>query len=454
MNKKRIRKLNENQVQEGEILYWMSRDQRIMDNWALIYAYNLAMELNRQFKVVFTLDFSYPMANFRSFSFMIDGLRQLQNNLYQLNIPFILLIGKPTNTLMQYCSENAVGAIINDFDPLKVKQIWKKHIAANINSAFDEVDAHNIVPAFYVSDKQEFAAYTLRPKLRKFINEFLDEFPKIDYYHFNKEFEKIDNFRNIDQYLKKVEYIEPVNFKSGENAAFECLDNFVKNKLQNYTQYRNDPSLDYQSNLSPYLHFGQISAQRIVKEILSLDNSGRFSNAFIEEIFVRRELSDNFCFYNQDYDKFEGFPLWAKDTLNKHRNDKRQYIYSITDFENAQTHDVYWNAAQIEMVRSGKMHGYMRMYWCKKILEWTPSPEEALQIAIYLNDKYSIDGRDPNGYTGIAWSIGGVHDRPWAERQIFGKIRYMNDKGLERKFNMQSYVEKWLPLANKPLFSN
>lgn len=454
MNKKRVRKLNEKEFQEGDIIYWMSRDQRVKDNWALIYAYNLARDLKSKLKVVFTLDFSYPLANYRSFSFMIDGLRQVQNDLYKLNIPFIMLLGNPLDTMQKYISENDIAAIIDDFDPLKVKQLWKKQIAEKINVPFYEVDTHNIVPAFYVTDKQEFAAYTLRPKLHKLMSEFLEEFPKLDYYELNGNIEKIDNFSHIDYYLKKVEYLEPVQFRSGEKAAFECLDHFIKNKIHNYSKFRNNPSLDYQSNLSPYLHFGQISSQRVVSEIISLDNSEKFATEFIEEIFIRRELSDNFCLYNQHYDKFDGFPTWAKETLNKHRNDRRQFIYSLTEFENAQTHDQYWNAAQTEMVRSGKMHGYMRMYWCKKILEWTTSPEEALQIAIFLNDKYSIDGRDPNGYTGIAWSIGGVHDRPWAERPIFGKIRYMNDKGLVRKFNMQPYVAKWLSTSNKPLFSN
>lgn len=454
MNENRVRKLNKKPVKEGEVIYWMSRDQRVQDNWALICAYNIAKEYGRRLKVVFTLDFSYPMANYRSLSFLIDGLRIVQNDLYTLNINFELLIGNPIDNLKDYFRKNKIGVIVNDFDPLKVKKQWKKEISSYIDCAFYEVDAHNIVPAFYVSDKQEFAAYTIRPKLHKLMKEFLDEFPKIDYFTINEEFEKKDYFANIDEYLKKINYVEPVRFKPGEKAAFECFKNFTEKKIEKYGELRNDPSMNYQSNLSPYLHFGQISAQRIVREIISMDNSEKFAAEFIEELFVRRELSDNFCFYNENYDNFDGFPQWAKDTLNQHRNDKRDYIYTLEQFENAQTHDKYWNAAQIEMVKSGKMHGYMRMYWCKKILEWTSTPEEALEIAIYLNDKYSIDGRDPNGYTGIAWSIGGVHDRPWSERPVFGKIRYMNDKGLERKFNMEPYLKQWLPNFNKSLFSN
>jgi deoxyribodipyrimidine photo-lyase len=164
--------------------------------------------------------------------------------------------------------------------------------------------------------------------------------------------------------------------------------------------------------------------------------------AFLEELIVRRELSDNFCFYNPDYDSFNGFHSWAKKTHSIHRDDKRQFTYNLEEFEFSETHDPLWNAAQMEMVKTGKMHGFMRMYWAKKILEWTSSPEEAMQTAIYLNDKYSIDGRDPNGYTGIAWSIGGVHDRAWGEREVFGKIRYMNYNGCKRKFDVEKYIKQ------------
>jgi len=204
---------------------------------------------------------------------------------------------------------------------------------------------------------------------------------------------------------------------------------------------RNDPVADGQSNLSPYLHFGQISAQRVALEVenASVDKASR--DTFLEELIVRRELADNFCFYTPQYDKFEGFPAWARKTLNAHRKDRRAYSYTLQQFEYAKTHDELWNAAQTEMVKRGKMHGYMRMYWAKKILEWTGSPEKAMETAIYLNDLYGLDGRDPNGYTGIAWSIGGVHDRAWNERPIFGKIRYMSYNGCKSKFDVKRYIQ-------------
>ena len=218
---------------------------------------------------------------------------------------------------------------------------------------------------------------------------------------------------------------------------------FLQNRLPTYDEQRNDPTLDGQSNLSPYLHFGQLSAQRVALETSKASANKKAKEAFLEELIVRRELSDNFCFYNENYDNFKGFPDWAKKTHEIHRKDRREYLYSREEFEQATTHDDLWNAAQIEMIERGKMHGYMRMYWAKKIFEWTASPEEALDIAIYLNDKYELDGRDPNGYTGIAWSIGGVHDRAWFERPVFGKIRYMNYNGCKSKFNVRAYIDKY-----------
>ncbi len=243
-------------------------------------------------------------------------------------------------------------------------------------------------------------------------------------------------------------------------AAKETLKHFLSSKLVNYDTSRNDFTVDGQSNLSPYISHGNISRRRIILELLKKANltienafdpvmngsNGKLGSvaAFIEECVVRAELCDNFCYYNNQYDKVVGFPLWAKETLNKARTDERNYLYTLTEFEEAKTHDDIWNAAQMQMVKSGKMHGYMRMYWAKKILEWTATPEEAIEVAVYLNDTYELDGRDSNGYVGCAWSIGGVHDRPWFGRPIFGTVRYMATSGVEKKGDINLYKRKWL----------
>jgi deoxyribodipyrimidine photo-lyase len=232
-------------------------------------------------------------------------------------------------------------------------------------------------------------------------------------------------------------------FIPGSRSALRQLQQFLKEKMDFYDNQRNDPNANAQSNLSPFLHFGQISAQRIALEVQKASIAKDKKAAFLEEVVIRRELSDNFCWYNLNYDQFAGFPSWAQQTLNQHRKDQREYRYSLEEFEKAQTHDQLWNAAQKEMVYTGKMHGYMRMYWAKKILEWSETPEIALQSTIYLNDRYELDGRDPNGYAGIAWSIGGVHDRAWGERPVFGKIRYMSYRGSRSKFDVDQYISQY-----------
>jgi deoxyribodipyrimidine photo-lyase len=212
----------------------------------------------------------------------------------------------------------------------------------------------------------------------------------------------------------------------------------MKERCYYYGQKGSDPGAHMVSDLSPYIHFGQISPVYIAREVIRCNKAGK--DAFLEELIVRRELSINYVYYNDFYAGYEALPAWARETLSAHKGDKRPYLYDLQSLERAETHDPYWNAAQAEMVRRGKMHGYMRMYWGKKILEWSPSPREAFSRALYLNNKYELDGRDPNGFAGVAWCFG-KHDRAWPERPVFGKVRYMNAAGLERKFNMAAYVK-------------
>jgi len=228
--------------------------------------------------------------------------------------------------------------------------------------------------------------------------------------------------------------------RGGSEEAEKHLEVFLRERLDDYASRRNDPTQDGTSNLSAYLHFGQISPVAVAVRVKRSDAKGR--DAFLEELIVRRELSINYVHYNDLYDEFEGLPNWVKATLGEHGNDRRDYVYSPEDLEQSRTHDSYWNAAQAEMRSSGKMHGYMRMYWGKKILEWSRTPQEAFKVALYLNNKYELDGRDPNGFAGVAWCWG-KHDRPWRERPIFGKVRYMSADGLRRKFDAERYVARW-----------
>jgi len=440
INKNRVQRLNQKQISSGPVVYWMSRDQRVEDNWALIYAQHLA--LDRPLIVVFNLVNKFSEATWRQYSFMLEGLKQVHEKLKNKNIPFYILTGSPSDNIPGFLKQKKAGALVTDFDPLKIKRSWIGEVKDKIEIAFFQVDAHNIVPCWEASQKQEYAAYTIRPKINKLIPDFLTEFPDIkkrqNIVSPKIDWKKLDQSLQVNRSVKPVDWIQP-----GATEAQATLKKFITNKLENYPEYSNNPNRDVLSNMSPYLHFGQISAQRIALEINKSETSKEAREEYIEQLIIRRELSDNYCYYNENYDSFVGFPDWSQKTIAEHENDQREYIYSREQFENAKSHDPLWNAAQNEMLKRGKMHGYMRMYWAKKILEWTPDIETAFQIALYLNDKYELDGRDPNGYVGVAWSMGGVHDRAWKERAVFGKLRYMNYNGCKRKFDVNKYIEKW-----------
>lgn len=443
MNLNRLRVLKSGIDKSGPVVYWIQRDQRCHDNWALIYSQHKALEKNANLIVVFNLIPNFLEATIRQYGFMLKGLEETANELKKFNIEFHLTTGNPEETLPKFLQSKNASLLVSDFNPLKIVRRWKKSVAEKIEIPFHEVDAHNIVPCLVASDKLEFAAYTFRPKINKLLPEYLDEFPLLVKMKTKENVNNEIDWKSIRKNLKvncEVEEVDTV--AAGSKAAEKVLDKFIRTKFSTYNENRNDPNLDSQSNLSPYFHFGQIAPQRVALAVQPFIEHNESQQSFLEEMIVRRELADNFCYFNKNYDSFDGFPTWAKESLNKHRKDKREYVYSINEFEKAKTHDQLWNAAQNEMVINGKMHGYMRMYWAKKILEWSKSPEEALNIAIYLNDKYELDGRDPNGYTGIAWSIGGVHDRAWFERPIFGKIRYMNYNGCVKKFDIKKYIEQ------------
>ena len=425
----------------GPIVYWMSRDQRFSDNWALIHSIELANQRSAYVLVVFCLDLSYPSATPRSLNFMVEGLKEVERSLASKKIPFLLLQGAPTQQLPLFLSQHNASILVTDFDPLRIKRQWKESIIRQVTIPVITVDAHNIVPCQVASTKQEFGAYTIRPKINKLLADYIQDFPEIEEQKAPEEpITKPINWPeipNISNSIPTITWIKP-----GEHAANIALRYFIEHKLEGYATKRNLPELEWTSNLSPYFHFGQIAPHRVALEIIKANAAAVDKDAFLEEMIVRRELSDNYCFYNPNYDTVEGLPAWAKTTLDIHRSDEREHLYTLDAFEHAHTHDKLWNAAQNEMVHTGKMHGYLRMYWAKKILEWTVSPEEAFSIAIFLNDKYSLDGRDPNGYVGIAWAIGGLHDRAWFERPVYGKIRYMNSNGAQRKFNVEEYISK------------
>lgn len=431
----------------------MSRDQRVQDNYALVSAQTFASENNQPLLVLFNIDESFPNFNSRNASFMFKNLVLVEKDLLKLSIPMIVTKGAIEKNIMRVIDEYEISVVITDFSPLNISRNWLRDISKDVTVPIIVVDTHNVVPCWIASSKQEYSARTIRPKIHKLLDDYFNPLPLIRKHEISlKASIEQTNWSKLYDGLKIDHSVEEVSFlKPGEREAHKILQQFIENKLDSYAELKTDPTENVLSNLSPYIHFGQLSAQKIAWEVMRAPTiPKKAKDVFIEELIVRRELADNYCFYNDKYDQVDGFHPWAQDSLSKHLMDKRDYIYSMEDFEKAKTHDELWNAAQLEMVLIGKMHGYMRMYWAKKILEWTETPSDAQKIAIQLNDKYELDGRDPNGYTGIAWSIGGVHDRPWGpERPIFGLVRYMNYAGAKRKFKVQKYIKNIAEIAEK-----
>jgi deoxyribodipyrimidine photo-lyase len=439
----RVRVLNKKYNEKGLVTYWMSRDQRAEDNFALLFSYQLASERKQPLVIIFTLDNSYPGANLRHFDFMLRALQETEKDLRSKNYSLIILVGNPVDQIVKFIAANQVKILVTDFDPLKVKRQWKNELISKINIPVYEVDTHNIIPCWITSNKEEYGAYTIRPKIKKLLPGYLVDLPELPAQLQNPFADHQNGWNELHKMENSGNQVFPVKtICPGSKAAQSCLELFINERIEQYDQLKNDPNYHVSSGLSPYLHFGQISAQRIAIEIVKKIAYPEITASFLEELIVRKELADNFCFYNPGYDSIDCFKDWAKKSLDEHAKDEREYIYNVDYFENSNTHDLLWNAAQQEMVKTGKMHGYMRMYWAKKILEWTINPSEALKIANYLNDKYSLDGRDPNGYCGTAWSVGGIHDRAWSDRSVFGKIRYMNYNGCKRKFDVDAYISR------------
>ncbi|XP_056453797.1 CPD photolyase [Gadus chalcogrammus] len=453
-NPKRIRFISDTQsIKQGceGILYWMSRDHRIQDNWALIHAQQLAVEEKLPLHIcVCLLVPKSELSTLRHYNFMLKGLEEVAKECKELDIQFHLLRGAPDEVLPGFVSDHGLGVVVTDFSPLrsplKALESLRKSLPEDI--PLIQVDAHNIVPCWVASIKLEYAARTIRGKITKLLPEFLTEFPVVRKHSYTAtrpakpvDWSEALGSLQLDRTVGEVDWALP-----GSAAGSAMLESFIDLRLKHFANHRNDPNSAALSQLSPWIRFGHLSAQRAALQVQRCGKAFSESVApFIEELVVRRELTDNYCFYNDNYDNIKGAYEWAQKTLKDHAKDKREYLYTQADLEKAKTHDKLWNGAQYQMVSEGKMHGFLRMYWAKKILEWTSSPEQALSIALYLNDRYSLDGQDPNGFVGCMWSICGVHDQGWAERAVFGKIRFMNYKGCLRKFDVAKFETKYCP---------
>ena len=449
MQPERIHKLNERRVESGGayVLYWMQAAQRTTDNPALEYAVDWADQLGLPLVVGFALHADYPGANTRHFAFMLQGLSETARELTERRIAFVLQHGKPGDVITKLAAKASL--VVVDVGYLRHQRAWRSELATRLAIPVVAVEGEVCVPVTAASNRLEYAAYTLRPKLTPLIDHFLslpeERKPIVHADSLDLPGETVgktsDDWRILLDKLDCRTGIPLVTRYNpgGTREGLRRLFSFIDKNLADYGGLRNDPAVDRQSGISPYLHFGQLAPVRVAVEIKRVGGPG--ADAFLEQLIVRRELAVNRCVYNHDYDTYAGLPDWARKTLDEHAADPRPHTYTPDELTSAATRDQYWNAAQLELLLTGKMHGYMRMYWGKKILEWSAAPAAALQTIIDLNDAYSLDGRDPNGYAGAAWCLG-AHDSPWPERPIFGKTRYMNNRGLERKFDIAAYIDR------------
>jgi deoxyribodipyrimidine photo-lyase len=427
------------------VVYWMQRAQRAWDNPALDVAIDAGNALRLPVIAFFGLNPSVTRANLRHYRFLAEGLEDIGDGLRQRRVGFILR-RHPQHRLLPFLDEVRPALLVGDENPLRQMEGWRQHIAENVRVPFWTVDADVVVPSELL-EKEQYAARTIRPRIVRRLDEFLVEPPvstaSIEWQASNTE-RRTQPGVEILEGLPIDRSLAPVHgFRGGTTEARRLLRRFVRQCLGGYDTARNHPEFMGTSVLSPYLHFGQIGPREVA---LAARDSGASTDsvaAFLEQVIVRRELAVNFVRYNASYDTLDGCEPWARQTLRRHAPDARAFVYTRDEFDAAATHDPLWNAAQRQMTATGWMHGYVRMYWAKKILEWSTDAPTAYRVAVDLNDRYEVDGRDPNGYTNIAWAIGGKHDRPWPPRPIYGTVRSMSYASTSKKFDAAAYIERY-----------
>lgn len=426
------------------VVYWMQRAQRGIDNPALDVAVEAANALKKPVVVFFAPIPFYPHANFRHYKFLNEGIPNIAASLAARNIGFVLR-RFPEHNLLKFCDQVKAALVVGDENPMREPEAWRQTATRKLKVPLWTVDADAIVPSRLL-EKAQYAAHIIRPRLHSHLKAFLvpSANPRA---HIQWKKPPASATLAIDSDItegwKLDRSVSPVSdWRGGTTEGLRLLKDFVGNKLSGYGTLRNKPEIDHTSRLSPYLHFGHISPITAALAVQKAEAPKPDKEAFLNQIITWRELAINLVHFNPEYDNFECGEPWAHRTLAKHARDHRPLLYTLRQLENAETHDQLWNAAQMQMVNTGWMHNYMRMYWAKKILEWSSSPPEAYRVAVHLNDKYFLDGRDPNGYAGIAWSMVGKFDRPWFERPIFGQIRYMSGDSTGKKFDSRKYIQQ------------
>ncbi|MEM1978693.1 MAG: deoxyribodipyrimidine photo-lyase [Candidatus Caldarchaeum sp.] len=433
-----VRKKSDN-VRGEYLIYVMDACQRSMHNYALEIAVYHANQLLKPVVVFAPVDVKVPHANVRRFKFMFEGLEKLRQSLSTRKIQLVV---EQAEKLTRFLAESCLTVL--DMAYLGFQRAFRNKIVQSSDCPVVEIEGNVVVPVEVASNKPEPYARTIRPKLLKHLNSFLEDLPlqtprisslELD---FGNKSDNLLSSLEIDRTLSSIDY-----FVGGEDEALKRLNVFKEQKIRIYAEGRSDPGVEAASELSPYLRYGMVSPVQVLKAVLETVDSNDVNFAsLVNELVVWRELARNAAYYNPLYGTYDGLPEWAKQTLEDHKGDRREHVYDLQTLEKADTHDRYWNAAQRELLLTGKIHNYMRMYWCKKLIEWTEDPRKAFEYAVYLNDRYALDGVDPNSYLGISWCFG-AFDRPFFESKIYGKVWKMTDVSLKRKAGIKRYLEKF-----------
>ncbi len=449
----RIHKLNDapEHPERSYVLYWAQMNRRVDGNHGLLYACEIANRLGLPVVFYEGLTCTYQWANDRLHTFVLQGVPETAKRLGKTGIGYAFYL-RPKKTSPNHAlydlAKNAAALVTDDY-PVFIAADHNRSVPAKLDVAYYAVDSSCVVPMRLI-EKRQFGAYTIRPRIHKLLPTYLQEPDKLQvtkrWVGAPPSFHVKVTDENIPELVTTCEIDHSVKpslaYEGGRLAAERLLTNFLERNLKRYAKERNQPAAHATSHMSPYLHFGQMSSLEIA--LATNEYAGKhklIADEFLEELIVRRELAFNYARFVERPDRLENLPNWCQETMRLHEFDRKEYTYTPEQIEFAQTGDALWNATQKEMLLRGKIHGYYRMYWGKRILEWTPKYQDAVDIMVDIHGKYALDGRDPNTFTNILWCFG-LHDRAWAERPIYGKLRYLSSDGMKRKTNTTAYIEE------------